>query len=133
MYNYLEDVIDSVKQAIKDYYTADEIRANLADRDAWAGRLNDDLWADDSVTGNGSGSYTFSRWEAEENLTHNWELLEEALTYFGEGENPIRKGAEWCDVLIRCYLLDDAISEALDELEEEYPEEDEEETEEADD
>lgn len=61
----------------------------------------------------------------EQYLAHNWDLLEEALDAFGEDENPIRKGAEWCDVTIRCYLLANAISEALDELEEEYPEEDE--------
>lgn len=77
MYSYYTELFDDVKVAIKDNYTADEIRANLADRDAWAERLNDDLWADDSVTGNGSGSYTFSTWKAEENLTHNWDLLEE--------------------------------------------------------
>lgn len=33
--------------------------------------LNDELWADDSITGNGSGSYFFNRWEAEEAICHN--------------------------------------------------------------
>lgn len=79
MYNYLENVIDDVKQAIKDYYTAEEIRQNLADRDEWAERLNNDLLTDDSVTGNASGSYTCNAWEAAEYLAHNWDLLEEAL------------------------------------------------------
>lgn len=131
MYNYLENVIEDVKQAILDNYTAEEIRGNLTDRDEWEERLNDDLWTDDSVTGNASGSYTFSTWAAEEYLTHNWGILAEALDEFGDYNiNPIERGAEWCDVTIRCYLLRKAISEVLDELEEEFPEEDEDEEEE---
>ena len=36
--------------------------------------------------------------------------------------NAIEKGAEWCDVTIRCYLLGQAISEVLDDMEEELEE-----------
>lgn len=72
------------------------------------------LWIEDSVTGNASGSYTFNRWEAEENLCHNIGLLQEALEYFGCGIEYLEKGAEACDVTIRCYLLENAIAEALD-------------------
>ena len=59
-------------------------------------------------------------WQAEEYLAHNWDLLEEALDEFGiDGCNPIAKGAEWCDVTIRCYLLGECIAAALEELEDE--------------
>ena len=50
-------------------------------------------------------------------------LLEEALDEFEENDiNVIKKGAEWADVTIRCYLLGSAISEVLDELEEDFDE-----------
>lgn len=51
----------------------------------------------------------------------------EALAEFGySGVDLLGKGAEWLDVLIRCYLLPQGVTQVLDELEEEYSEEDEE-------
>lgn len=84
--------------------------------------LNDTLFTYDSVTGNASGSYTFNTWTADEYLCHNWELLGEALTEFGCDMSYLEKGAEACDVTIRCYLLGQAISEVLDEIETEEEE-----------
>ena len=115
-YNYLENVTADAKQAILEnlnYW-------DFADREELEERANDELWVDDSVTGNASGSYTFSAWEAEENLCHNMDELENACDEFGQdiGE-AVKQGAEYCDVTIRCYLLSQAISAALDELEEE--------------
>jgi hypothetical protein len=79
--------------------------------------LNDDLFCDDSVTGNASGSYTLCNWQAEENLCHNWGLLAEAMEEFGcSDKNVIEEGAEWADVTIRCYLLPQAISAVIDEI-----------------
>lgn len=117
-YNYLESVTDDVKEYIHENVDLSE----YSDRDELEEALNDELWTADSVTGNASGSYTFSTWEAEENLAHNWDLLEEALQEFGSDENPISKGAEWCDVTIRCYLLGQAIAAALDDMDEELEE-----------
>lgn len=125
-YNYLEAVTDDVREYIENEIDLADWKG---DRDGLEEKLNDDLWTVDSVTGNGSGSYTFSTWQAEENLAHNWDVLEEALAEFGYDENPIEKGAEWCDVTIRCYLLGQAIAAALDELEEELEEDDEDEDE----
>lgn len=122
-YNYLEAVTDDVRDYIKNEVDLAEWKGN---RDGLEEKLNDDLWTVDSVTGNASGSYTFSTYEAEENLVHNWDVLEEALAEFGSEENPIAKGAEWCDVTIRCYLLGQAIAAALDDLEEELAEDNEE-------
>jgi hypothetical protein len=84
------------------------------------------------VTGNASGSYTFSTWQAEENLCHNLDLLGEALKEFGDGADFLEKGAEACDVTIRCYLLGQAISEALDEVETEDDDEDDEDSDDED-
>ncbi len=78
------------------------------------------MWTEDRVTGNGSGSYTFNRYQAEEYICHNLNLLGEALDDFGGSAADILKdGAEAADVTIRCYVLNAAISKALDDLEEE--------------
>ena len=126
-YNYLEAVTFDVLDYIKEEINLDEWKGN---RDGLEEKLNDELWTVDSVTGNASGSYTFNTWEAEENLAHNWDLLAEALDEFGQdGTDVLKQGAEAMDVTIRCYLLGQAIAEALDELEEELAEDDEDEEE----
>ena len=114
-YNYLEAVTNDAKAAI------------LENMDMWEWHnreeleeiANDSLWVDDSVTGNGSGSYWFSTYKAEEALCHNWDILADAISEFGGDVDVLRQGAEACDVTIRCYLLSQAISAAIDELEEE--------------
>lgn len=115
-YNYLEavtaDVMEHIKNEInpKDYASREELEE----------ALNDELWTVDGVTGNASGSYYCNAWRAEEALSHNWDLLAEALEEFGQdGTDVLKQGAEAMDVTIRCYLLGQAIAEALDELEEE--------------
>lgn len=126
-YNYLEAVTSDVLDYIKEEINLDEWKGN---REGLEEKLNDELWTVDSITGNASGSYTFNTWEAEENLAHNWDLLAEALDEFGQdGTDVLRQGAESMDVTIRCYLLGQAIAEALDELEEELAEDDEDEEE----
>ena len=126
-YDYLENVKEDVKTAILDNCTKEEIKnafKSLEARDELYEKLYDDLWIDDSVTGNASGSYTFSTYQAEEYICHNLDLLGEALEEFGESESDaLSRGAEFCDVTIRCYLLGSAIKEALDELEEDLEEE----------
>lgn len=117
-YNYAEAVKDDVMEYIKnevDFSEYDSIE-ELAEK------LHDILWVEDSVTGNASGSYTFNTYKAEENIAHNWDILAEAIEEFGSCENPIEKGAEWCDVTIRCYLLGNAIAEAMEEIEDEFNE-----------
>ena len=114
-YNYLEQVTADAKEAILEnmkYWSFD-------DREELEEVAHDELWADDSVTGNGSGSYFFNTWKAEEALCHNWDLLADAIEEFGGDTDILRQGAEACDVTIRCYLLSQAIAAALDELEEE--------------
>lgn len=126
-YNYLNAVIEDVKEWIE--YNMDLehdiLNGDFQDRDDIETYLNDTLWTEDSVTGNASGSYTFSTYEAEENLCHNMDLIEEVAAEFGY--NPEIKagyeyGAEWWDVTIRCYYLGQAIAEVLDELEDEIEE-----------
>lgn len=118
-YDYREavknDVMEYVKNEINfsDFDTLEELEEYL----------NAELWTVDSVTGNGSGSYTFSTYEAEENICHNLDLLGEALEEFGSGADYlITNGAEAADVIIRCYLLGECIAAALEELEDDFNE-----------
>lgn len=121
-YNYLESMREDIREYIRDNYDAREIEEKLVDRCEWETELNDELWIADSVTGNASGSYYCNAWKAEEAITHNWDILDEALTEWGGKEEAIEKGAEWCDVTIRCFLLSQAIHETLDEIETENEE-----------
>ena len=110
-YNYLEQVTADAKEAIlenMEYWS-------FYDREELEEVAHDELWADDSVTGNGSGSYFFNAWKAEAALSHNLDLLAEACEEFGF--EVVKQGAEACDVTIRCYLLSQAIAAALDEVE----------------
>ena len=117
-YNYREQV----KSDILDYIAENEIKVTASNREEVAEQLNEELWANDSVTGNASGSYTCNSWEAEENICHNLDLLKEAYECFGF-DSPELESAEACDVTIRCYLLGECIEAALDEVEEEEEEE----------
>lgn len=112
-YDYYEAVKNDIEEYIKDHDI--DVTSEEFDRDD----LYNCLWLADSVTGNMSGSYIFNAYQAEENLCHNWDLLGEALIEFGQTDvNILEKGAEWCDVTIRCYLLGQCLDEVIDELEE---------------
>ena len=123
-YNYREAITADVLEYIREEIDLEEWRGK---RDELKEQLNGDLWIADSVTGNASGSYFFNAWKAEEAIAHNWDLLEEAMQEFCDERNPIEKGAEWCDVIIRCYLLGECVAAVLDELEDELEELDEDE------
>lgn len=116
MYDYREAMTEDVKEWIKENIDLTEW---TEDREGLEQQLNDDLWTEDSITGNVSGSYYCNSYNAEESIAHNWNLLNEALDEFGQNNiNVIEKGAEWADVIIRCYLLRSVISDVLNEMEE---------------
>ena len=113
-YNYREAIRDDIREYIHEEI---ELAEWVGSREGLEEKLYDELWIYDGVTGNASGSYTFNRWQAEENLCHNWDLLADALEEFGQDDvNVIEKGAEWADVTIRCYLLGECIAAVLDEF-----------------
>lgn len=112
-YCYLDQIESDVCTFITDHF--DDIKA--LDPDERADYIHEQCWIDDGVTGNASGSYTFNAWEAEENLCHNFDLLEEAACEFGDSiERLVEKGPEICDVTIRCYLLGQAIANVIDDF-----------------
>lgn len=112
-YNYLE----AVTADVLNYINENGITVTAENREEVEQQLNDELFCDDSVTGNASGSYTFNRYEAEGYICHNLDLLAEAIEEFGGNMDVLKDGAEACDVTIRCYLLGQAIAAALDEVE----------------
>lgn len=130
-YNYIQAVIEDVREYIDSEIELDAWKGN---REGLEEQLNDDLWINDSVTGNASGSYYCNTWRAEEALAHNWDLIAEVAAEFGIEptiSDGYEHGAEWWDCSIRCYLLGQAIAEVLDNLEEDgaFDEEDEDEAE----
>lgn len=120
MYNYEDAMREDIKRAIednKDYWNWDEM-----DADEKRECLNEQLWCDDSVTGNGSGSYTFNAAKALENIKDNEDLIADAVSEFGIDAETVAKHLtdwEYWDVTIRCSLLWRMIDEVLEEMEEE--------------
>lgn len=132
MYDYLEQVTADVRDYVEQEIDLTEW---AGDRDGLEEKLNDDLWTCDSVTGNGSGSYTFNRVQAQIYVLDGMDELQEAVNEFGIdsetiGEKFLASDWEYFDVTIRCYLLGQAIAAVLDDLEEDGAFEEEEEEEE---
>ena len=116
-YEYLKNETEDVISYLKENYSLQTLSSKTSkDRDSFCDQLEDALYTEDSVTGNGSGSYTFDQIEAEQNLVSNWDLLKEAITELGPDFDPLAAGPEACDVLIRCYLLPEAIDLTLQRL-----------------
>lgn len=123
MYDYKEAVKNDVLEYIKDEINFEEFDS-LEELEQ---HLNDKLWTVDSVTGNASGSYTFNRVEARENVIDNINILWEAVGEFGTSTEDIGNdflNEEWekFDVTIRCYLLGECIAAALEEIEDDFNE-----------
>lgn len=115
-YDYHAAVKEDLKNHILEYMDENDLKIEDLDRD----EISDNAWLDDGVTGNGSGSYTLNRYQAEENLCHNWSLLADAMEEFGDTSFHIfEKGAEAADVTIICYLLSQVIDDVIEEIEQE--------------
>jgi hypothetical protein len=77
-------------------------------------KLDEILWIEDSVTGNGSGTYQ-DAWKAKCNLWNNEDLIEEVTKEFEISPEKV-KDPEHMDISIRCYLLSGSIYEVVDAL-----------------
>ena len=115
-YSYPENVKNDIKEYINDELDTGTFGLLVQGDEDTIEDIRDTLFNEDSVTGNMSGSYTMNTRKAEENLIGNWDLLEEAINEFDLHVNPIKKGAEWCDSMIRCYLVDWCFTEAIKEI-----------------
>lgn len=123
-YNYYEAMKEDIKNYIAENYTREELDEKMLDLDNFSEDLNDDLWTVDSVTGNGSGSYTFSREKAKDYILSDLDnvyLLREALKEFcidGDtiAEKFLSEEWEYFDVTVRCYILGSVINNVLEDL-----------------
>ena len=119
MYNYKEQIRADVREWIED--NKEEI--NGLDRQDAYEVVYDICWVSDSVTGNASGSYTFSRWEARQNFFNDEDseeyidqMIEDGFTTRESVGRAVQESQwELLDVSIRCWLLCDAVSDVLDE------------------
>ena len=108
-YNYLEAMKEDVKEYVKNEaeLTLDDLLYNRSDLEE---KLHDDLWVNDSVTGNASGSYFCNTYKSKECVLDNMDLLKEMCQEFGTGAETIGQKFlddewEWMDVSIRCLLI----------------------------
>ena len=121
--NYLEQM----KEDIRNYIEENGIVVTSENVEEMQEKLYDDLWTEDSVTGNGSGSYTFNSYKAKEYVVDNMELVQEMVSEFCIDSNIVaekflNEDWEYFDVSIRCYLLGQAIDDTLNEIIEEVEE-----------
>ena len=119
-FNYTEAVTADVIDFIRDEVNA----AEYENREALSEFLNDELWTCDSVTGNASGSYTFNAYKAKEFVFADPDTVSEALREFcveaaTVAEKFLNQDWEYFDVTARCYVLGQAIENALDSIENE--------------
>lgn len=113
--DYIYELTDDIKR-----WMDDNDWVSSGDKDDDYENLNDALWVEDSVTGNASGSYTFSRSKALENIDGAEDVIEDMIQEGWVDKDTIAEHFldwEYWDVSIRCYLLGEAIDMALDELE----------------
>lgn len=113
IYDYRQAVIDD----ILNYFEENDIDKERIKYDSeYYDKVYDDMFICDSVTGNASGSYTFSAYEAEKNLVGNWRLASECLKGFDCEKGAFERGPEYVDVTIRCYLLSGCLVEVVEDL-----------------
>ena len=119
MYNYKE----AVKADVREWMEENREQWEDLDRADAEQVIYDGTWADDSVTGNASGSYTMSRYEARRNFFEDEEtddyiseMLDDGFITFKDLEHIKSSDWEWFDVVIRCWLLSGCVSEAVSEV-----------------
>ena len=119
-YNYLEAITNDIECWMDKDEDLFDI-SQFEDRDEAAEYLNDELWDEDSITGNGPYGYA-DEYTCEEYLCHNLDIVIEAMSEMDVLSDPFRfrnyidKGrlARYLDCMIRCYLLSQAIDKALE-------------------
>ena len=128
-YDYREAMKADIRQYLEENWEKGK-RITDDDRE----KLNVDMWVADEVTGNGSGSYTFNSFKAEEYVCHNLDLLKEAIDEFCVDSATLRDklDGEWADVIIRCYMFGQVKGEVFDEWNAKIDEAEEEKTDEDD-
>ena len=98
--DYYEEVKNDAIEAIDEQFDN-----GYWDEDTEWDVVYDNLFVDDSVTGNGSGSYTFNAFKARENVSEAIFDDRIIMNYIREND------PESIDVCIRCAMLDEVYDE----------------------
>ena len=72
-YNYLEEMKEDIKTYLEE--NIEYKYSDCSDLEELQDRLHDDLFCEDAITGNASGSYTFCRATAKNYVLDNVDLL----------------------------------------------------------
>lgn len=112
---YYNEVYNDARDVAAENFD-DYLEDNYDFNDAWDA-FYEDLFRDDSVTGNASGSYWFNSKKAEESLGEFiWDediiLLLEEMGY--TIEDVVKRGPEATDVIIRCAMLSSVCEDIRD-------------------
>ena len=125
-YDYRKAMCEDIKNWILANDAIEKAHANNWDRDDFLEYLNDELWDDDSITGNGYHYYDTED-KCAEYVAHNLDLFLNVIDDWGSPvingrETPelFKHPAQYADCTIRCYLFWECADRALDELG--YPE-----------
>jgi len=122
-YDYYVAMFDDIKDTIQDGYYDEKLLEFVdngeIDFEGITEMLHDELWIDDGVTGNASGSYYCNSYKAKMAVIDNEDLLQDALREFCVEpetitEHFINGDWEYFDVTIRCYILGEVIADVVE-------------------
>lgn len=111
IYNYKE----AIQNDIREYITKNVDIKQYPNKESAFNDLFKKMY-NSKITGGESQSYFWDSTEAEQALIGNWGLIAEAFRNLGLAQNPILKGAEWCDAVIRQYLLKGELRKVLKDI-----------------
>lgn len=120
-YNYYAEVANDIVCWMDDYYDPFDLSV-FSDRSTAADWLYEHLWTEDEITGNGNDWYD-SEEKCEEYICHNLDLALFACEEFCMDSMSLMKHwkngelARCLDTTIRCFILMQAIYDALEEWE----------------
>lgn len=122
-YDYRRAITDEIKDwIVNDTDLMEEDGSSIYDDDI-ANWIYDEVWNEDSITGNGL-CYHDTEDKCSEYVCHNFDLLYEAAREFCIDDDinilirhyEDKSLARYFDTTIRCYLLGECIEKALEEL-----------------
>lgn len=122
-YDYRRAITDEIKDWI---VNESDITADQLEDDDIANWISEQVWDEDSITGDGAYYYDTED-KCSEYLSNNFDLLYEAAREFCIDDNvnsliahyEDNTLARYFDTTIRCYLLYECIEKALEELKDE--------------
>lgn len=117
IYDYCEAVRKDVKEYIESHYTKEEFEQDMKEFSNYSDWLYDEMFDEESVTGNEANPYAKSKEEADRYLYGNYELILDAYDFEYNGQIPDKslRTPEIIDNVVRCYVLNEIISDILNE------------------